>query len=212
MASFSSFNWIDYIVLAVFFFSIMGGLTSGFAKEVVSLLSWIAAFVVACLFSQSLANFFTSSPHLQNAVSSASSSIGVSAAQPVSYLALGISFAALFMGTALIGSMIGRFLHYAVEGTGMSFVNRLLGGLFGAGRGFILVLIGIFLIQLSPVINQPAWQASQFVNAFQPSVQSLSNFVSPSLANIKLKIGETVDSVSSGLKGTTDTYNGFQSR
>src|SRR5690349_15183716 len=96
-----NFNWVDYIFIAIFFFSMLAGFGRGFVREVVSIATLIAAFVVATMFSNPLAVAFTSSPAVQNVVTQANSAIGVNTAQPVSYLALGISFGLLFAGTVL---------------------------------------------------------------------------------------------------------------
>lgn len=206
-------NWIDYCILFVFFMSIMMGLARGFLREVTALLTWLVAFVVASVFSGRIAATFTQSPDVQHAMSSASQTIGMNPSQPVSYITIGICFTLLFVGTVIAGSMISYFLTYAVEGRGISLGNRLLGGLFGVGRGFIVVMITLFLVGLSPLSKQPFWLQSQFVQSFQPSVQWLNGIVSPGLARIKSTVGGTLQGVTNEYQGQVDSiskmYQGF---
>jgi membrane protein required for colicin V production len=205
----SNLNFVDFIILAIFFFSILAGLGRGFVREIVSLITWIVAFVVATTFANSLAAYFTSAPVVQTAVSQASQAIGVSAAQPVSYAALGISFAILFIGTLIAGALVGYFLNIAFQVGVLGIGNRLLGGIFGFVRGFIINLVLIFLVQLSPFGNAPWWHQSQFVASFQPAVQWLDGVVSPSLANLKAKLGQTLQDVNTQFQGVTNSIQQF---
>lgn len=205
----ANLNWVDYIFLAIFLFSILGGLSRGFVKEVISFAALIAAFIIAALFSQHLANVFTSSSSVQNVVSQASSAIGTSAAKPVSYLALGLSFAILFAGTIIAGSIISYFINVAFQTGVLGVGNRLLGGVFGLCRGFLINLVIIFLVQLTPFSDAASWRQSQIVSSYQPAVQWLAGIVSPSLANLKEKIGQTLQNVNSQIQNLTNTYGNF---
>lgn len=202
-----SLNWVDYIIIAIFFFSVLGGLTRGFVKEFVSLVSIIAAFIVASMFASPLATAFTNTETVQNAVNQASTAIGMSAAQPVSYFALGLSFAVLFVATIIAGSIISSILNIALQTGILGVGNRLLGGVFGLARGFIINLVMIFIVQLTPLGTSSWWVQSQFVNDFQPAVQWLGNIVSPSLANLKEKFGQTLQDVNSSIQKMTSTMN-----
>ena len=158
-----NFNWVDYVVLGIFILSLLAGLMRGFVKEVILVLTWLAAFVVAGMFASPLANVFTSSPQIQSAITSASNSAGVNAAQPISMVSIAISFILIFIGVLIVGKVISLFVTSAVEGRGISFVNRLLGGAFGLVRGFILVILMMFLVQLTPIWSQSTWTQSRFV-------------------------------------------------
>lgn len=196
----SNLNWVDYIILGIFFLSTLSGLAKGFVREIISLITWIAAFVVAVMFSNALATYFTSSDTVQNMVNQSTTAIGVSTAQPVSYVAIAISFALLFAGTAIIGSIIGYFINIAFQAGILGIGNRLLGAIFGLVRGFIINLVLIFVVQLTPFSAQPWWQQSQLVVSFQPAVAWLGGIVSPSLANLKEKFGKTLQDVNSSIQ------------
>lgn len=206
----SNYNWVDYIFVAIFIFSILVGLSRGFVKEIVSLITLVAAFVIATVFANSLAVAFTHAPSVQNAVDSASNAIGVNTAQPVSYIALAISFGLLFAGTIIIGAILSSILNIAFQVGILGVGNRLFGGVFGFARGFIINLVIIFLVQLTPLANEAWWQQSQLVGEFQPAVQWLASIVSPSLANLKEKFGQTLQNVGSHLQDMTSSVPGFK--
>ncbi|OGT46148.1 MAG: hypothetical protein A3E83_04300 [Gammaproteobacteria bacterium RIFCSPHIGHO2_12_FULL_41_20] len=190
-------NWVDYLVLSIFLGSVFVGLRRGLVKEVVSLAALVIAVIVAILFANPLANLFTASQPVQSVINSTSSSLGIDSAHPVSYVALGLSYIILFVATLIVGGIVGSSISYAVEATGIGIANRVFGGAFGIVRGFIITVVVMFLIELTPLAEQSVWTQSQFVNSFQPSVSWLAGLVSPSLANLKEKIGETLKNVNS---------------
>lgn len=191
----SNLNWVDNIILMVFVISILAGLMRGLVREMIALLTWAAAFVVAVLFSSKVAASFSGGQAVQGMVNQATGSMGVNAAKPLSMLSIGASFVGLFVATVIVGSIINYFVSRAVEGQGISFSNRLLGGVFGLARGFLLVLFTVFLIQLTPLSDQPYWTSSQFVHSFQPTIKWMSDLVSPGLENLKSKVSDTIKKV-----------------
>ncbi len=209
----TNLNWVDYIVLIIFFLSILIGLKRGLVKEVIALVTLIAAIIIAALFSNPLAEMITHSASVQSAVNQASASIGANAAQPVSYAALGISFALLFIATIIVGAIISSLLNIAVQTGILGIGNRLLGAVFGLVRGFFINLVIIFVVQLTPLGNQAWWHQSQFVTSFQTAVQWLGNIVSPSLADLKTKFGQTVQNANATIQGAASgTYTGLISK
>lgn len=192
----SNLNGIDYFLIFIFGFSFFVGFSRGLIKEVVSLIALVAAFAVATLYSNQLALQFTSNSAVQGVVSDASSAIGVSAAAPVSYAAVGVSFAIIFAGTLLLGSLVGLILNLFFTVGFMGTLNRLLGAVFGLIRGFIINLVLIFVIQLTVVGNQPAWHQSQIVTQYQPAVAWLNGIVTPGIETLKEKAGGSLQDMS----------------
>src|SRR3990167_10616958 len=111
MADMSQLNFVDILILIVFFISMTMGFARGLVSEVISLAALIAAIFFAAMFSNQLATYFTSSQSVQDVVAQTSNVIGTSTAQPVSYMALGISFALIFLGVLFIGSFIKYLLN-----------------------------------------------------------------------------------------------------
>lgn len=192
ISSMGALNAVDISILAIIVISIIIGFGRGLVSEVLSLLTWIAAFAVSILFTGKLATYFT-----------AMSASGSGASEPATYVVTGISFAVLFIGTLIVGSVVKMLLNLIFSGGLLGFGNRLLGGLFGMVRGYLFVLVVIFLVQLSPVAKESWWQASQYVPKFQPQIIWLADHVSPTLSNLKETFATTVQDMSTAIKEMT---------
>jgi membrane protein required for colicin V production len=186
-------NWVDYALLAVFFISIVGGLVRGGVREVISLCTWIAAFFIASTFAKPLANAFSAGNDAQSTLSSV---------PHISYFALGVSFAVLFFATIIVGTIFGYLATRVVEGGGISFFNRLLGGVFGFARGYLVNLLIVFLVQLTAFAERPIWTQSSLVHSFQPTVKWLGDKVQPGFESLKSRVGESIEGVSSGVENS----------
>ena len=58
MIQFSHFNWFDYFLVVIIFLSLLYGLRRGFLREIISSVSWLAAFFVAIMFASDLQKYF----------------------------------------------------------------------------------------------------------------------------------------------------------
>ncbi len=183
-----TFNWVDYVLLAILLISVLGGLIRGGVREVISLIAWIAAFIIAGLFAKPVAVYFASS---NSAASSASTS-------QISLFAFGASFVVLFLVTLIAGFLIGYFVNRVIESGGVSIINRFLGGAFGLLRGGLIDLLIIFVVQLSAFSQQDYWTQSTVVSAFQPTVEWLNKKVEPGLASLKSQVGKKLEDMTSG--------------
>lgn len=206
MADMSQMNFVDIFILVVFFMSMVAGFVRGLVSEVISLATLIAAFVIAIMFSESLATYFTSTQSVQNVVTQTSGAIGVNTAQPVGYVALGVSFGILFGLTVFVGAIVKYIINIPFQFGILGLGNRVFGGFFGLARGFIINLVIIFLVQLSPLGTQPWWGSSQFVRAYQPAVGWLGNAISPALSGLRAKFDSTLQGVGSQLQGISGKF------
>lgn len=202
----ASFNWVDYIVLVILFLSIGAGMLRGFVREIIAVVSWVIGIFIASKFAGSVASYFTSSSNVQSTLSSATNSIGFDTAQPVSYLAIGISFVCIFVLVLIIGKIFSYFFSGAVQLTGLGFLNSLLGGLFGLIRGILFTVILMYLIQLTPLGQESYWAESRFVNIFQPAVQWMNAQSIPSFQRLKIKAGETWQNMNNNLHMMSGVY------
>lgn len=203
MVDMSQLNFVDILILIVFFISMIMGFARGLISEVISLATLIAAIFFAVMFSNQLATYFTSSQPVQEVVAQTSNVIGTSTAQPVSYMALGISFTLIFLVVLFIGSFIKYLLNIPFQFGLLGLGNRVFGGVFGLCRGFIINLVIIFLIQMSPLSTESWWVNSSFVRAYQPAVGWLGNAISPALSDLRLKFESTLQDVNSSIGGIT---------
>jgi membrane protein required for colicin V production len=129
------FNGADWVILAVMGLSILLSLWRGFVREAVSLAGWIAAFVIANLFTGEMAAFLAT--WIDNITGR--------------YIAAG---AILFAGTLVLAGLIAKLGNQVVHATGLTFLDRLLGTAFGFARGIIIVLVVVYLLRhLAPPQN-----------------------------------------------------------
>lgn len=201
----SNFNSVDCIMLLIVAFSMLAGLTRGFMKEAISLVSWIAAAFVASTFAAPLASHFSggAASTVQGVVGSS-----VNVSQPITYVALAISFIVLFIGTLFIGSIVGYMFSGVSSVSGLGVINRILGSAFGLARGLLVVIVVMFLCELTPVAAQEAWAQSQFVNSLQPYVNQFAAFVEPQLQSIKALGTSAVQGVTGQASGALQGFTG----
>ena len=136
-------NQIDTAILIVIAISAAFGLWRGFVKEVLSLLSWIAALLVARVYSVPIAGL------LVNMIESES----------IRYVA---AFALLFVIVIMIGTLINHFMAKLLTITGLKFLDRLLGAVFGLARGTVIVLVILFILNVF-VSETKWWQESTLI-------------------------------------------------
>ncbi|QFT55768.1 CvpA family protein [Microbulbifer sp. THAF38] len=131
-------NWADWTIVAIVGVSTLIGLSRGFVRETLSLLTWVAAFLVAMMFREQLA------PLLSNLVDTPS-------------LQAIAAFAILFFGTLLAGALLNMMLSAFVEATGLSGTDRVLGMVFGLARGAIVVMALLILAPALAPVDQDSW-------------------------------------------------------
>ncbi|MBI3230645.1 MAG: CvpA family protein, partial [Burkholderiales bacterium] len=69
-----------------------------------------------------------------------------------------LAFIALFIGVKLLMWLLTKTIEAMLEATGLSMVDRLLGSLFGVGRGVVIVLMVVSLCGMTAIVRQEFWQ------------------------------------------------------
>lgn len=132
---------LDLIAFGILAFSAVLGLMRGLTREVLSLLSWFVAFYAAKSFAPVLAPFIPGldAPALSHAAS------------------LVVIFVAVLVAASLFSAAVGGLVKVA----GLGPYDSLLGGLFGATRGALILLMLTLLAGLTALPKTQAWQTSR---------------------------------------------------
>jgi len=141
------FTWVDWLIASIIVVSSLISLMRGFLKEALSLLMWVVALLVAWMFGSMLAQKF----------------VGF---LDVPSLRLILAYLLLFVVTLLIGSLLVALLDRLLNSAGPDSTGRLLGMVFGAVRGVLLVVLIIGLLSLLPVQQDNWWKQSLLVPHF----------------------------------------------
>lgn len=157
-------NWVDYFILGLIGLSLLISLMRGFIKEAISLATWIVAVFVAMKFYDPFANMLTPWIELPSARTIA-------------------AMAGLFLLVLMLGALLGFLAGQLVKKTGLGGTDRLLGTVFGAARGIVLVAIMVLLAGLTALPRDPWWQASQLIPRFERVALWLTDFLPAGVAD-----------------------------
>lgn len=148
----------DYVVLAILLVSVVVSVLRGLVREILSLLGWIAAFVLASLFAGDVAKLLE--PTLDP------NGLGQIAA-----------FLLILVAVALITALISWGIMKAIAAAGMSLADRGLGGLFGLARGLLIVIALAMVCGMTRMPQEAYWKQA----LFSPLVETLVETVKPFL-------------------------------
>jgi len=158
-------GWVDYAIIGIILLSTLIGVVRGFLREVLSFVIWLVALLVAWTFhkefagtlgdriaslypqeelTDELARWITS-PHLQTIA----------------------AFLILVLGVLILGAIVSHLLSRLLKKKGLIIGNRILGAIFGAARGAILVAMLVFLGSLTPLPEDDWWRQSSLIGHFQ---------------------------------------------
>ena len=112
----------DWVLLAVVLASIIQAVRAGFLREAFGLAGLVLGYLLAAWKYGSLAGW------LESFLKS----------QAFSEVA---GFLAIFLGVTILASIAGRVARWAAKESGLSFVDRILGGVLGLVRGCLIVIV-----------------------------------------------------------------------
>lgn len=129
----------DYCVLFILICSVIISTMRGLVKEMLSLVGWVVAFVLANAYCASLATLLP-------------------AIVPGTAVRLMLAFVALFIGVRVLMGLLTLALDALITASGLTLADRGLGGLFGLARGMVIVLAAVILCGMTAIPQQPFWK------------------------------------------------------
>ena len=159
----SVLTWVDFLVLGVITASALVSVFRGFVREAVSLAGWIAATWLAFSLFEPAAEYLT--PY-----------VSVPSAR------LALAFVALFMGTLLVTGVAGALAGLLVDRTGLTGTDRVLGMVFGAARGGVIVALLVVAAGLTPLPQDPWWRQSLLLPHFERVATQMRAALPPEVA------------------------------
>jgi membrane protein required for colicin V production len=144
-------NGFDLTILGVVLVFAVIGIVRGFIREVLSLTSWILSFWVAFAFAEPAARIFE--PYIDAPL-----------------LRLVAAFAALFVSALLLLTIISYLLHKLLAVSGIKGTDRVLGGMFGALKGLVIVAALMLFAQETVLPEEDWWRSSVLAGHFEPLV------------------------------------------
>jgi membrane protein required for colicin V production len=129
---------LDWIFLAVLVGSLLLGAWRGLVYEVLSVLSWLAAFVLAQWLAPDVALWLP--------ITGGSESVRYAA-----------GFVLVFIGAVFAGGLLAFLVKKLVAAVGLRPIDRLLGAAFGLLRGVLLLLAVTVVVGMTPLHTSAVW-------------------------------------------------------
>lgn len=153
----------DYVVVCILVCSVVISTLRGLVKEILSLVGWVAAFIVANAFGAKLA------PMLPSVL-------------PGETVRLIAAYIALFLGVRVLMGLVALMIGALITATGLSLADRGLGGLFGLGRGIVIVLAGVILCGMTSIPQQAFWKDALLAPMAETGARTVKPFLPAALA------------------------------
>ncbi|WED20965.1 CvpA family protein [Vibrio sp. JC009] len=159
-------NWIDFVIIGVVGLSALISLVRGFVKEALSLIIWAAAIFISNQYYERLAVYFTK---IDNDL-----------------FRHGAAAIALLVATLIVGSLVNYIIAQLVQKTGLTGTDRILGVVFGALRGVLIVAATLFFVDAFTTIPNTDWwqdstlipEFSRIIAPFYEHLKETSSFIS----------------------------------
>ena len=136
-------NAADIAIISVTVVSCLFGLWRGLIREVLSLVTWIAALLLSRLYSETVSGMLA----------------GMIENEGARYVT---AFVLIFVVIMMIGTLINHLMSKLLNVTGLKLADRLLGGFFGIARGAVIVLVILFITNIF-VSETALWQESRLI-------------------------------------------------
>ena len=157
----------DILAFGVIAACIVMSMIRGVIAEAGSLFAWVISFLLAKTFAE----------------------VAFKSIQPRA-LGVAISFVVIFFLARFLQQFLRTILTNAASSMGLGSVNRVLGGVFGAAKGVLLVTLAVMVCAHTDLPETEDWQSSYSI----PYFQLLSEVIMPYLPGQKDKAEDKAES------------------
>lgn len=151
---------LDWAFLLVLLVSLCIGAWRGLVYEVLSVLAWIAAFVLAQWYAMDVVHWLPVS----------------GASERVQYA---VGFVVVFVVAAFAGGLLAWGVKKLVDAVGMRPVDRTLGAAFGLARGVVLLLAAAVVVNLTPLHGDAWWRESAGASVLTVALKGMKPVLPP---------------------------------
>jgi membrane protein required for colicin V production len=156
-------NEIDYVILAVLLISVIVGVVRGAVREVINIMGWLAALVLAQMYAKSSAVWLAEW-------------IGEPS---VRFL---VAWMGIFLLTLILFGLIGSLIAGAVRKLGLGGLDRMGGAVIGIIRGGLILVVLAWLAGLTTLPAAPIWKQSLFAPWLERVALQARQVLPPELA------------------------------
>jgi membrane protein required for colicin V production len=157
-------NFFDIGLLAMVAIFASIGAWRGFVREVMALVTWVLAILIAWIFAPDLTGSFegiSRDPALQQV----------------------LSFIVIFIGVFIVGTVVSLVLNRLVlKKEALKVPNILMGGVLGTVRGVVVIVIAFMLAGLTPLPGSDWWRSARLAPYFERLAIQASAYIPRDIA------------------------------
>ncbi len=145
---------LDWVFGAVLLASLLLGAWRGLIFEVLSLVTWAAAFILAQWFAPDVAQMLPMS----------------GAGEAVRYAA---GFVLVFVAAVFVGGLVAVLVKKLISAAGLAPADRMLGAVFGLVRGVVVLLALTVVVAMTPLKKSVWWTESIGAGVLRAALKGL---------------------------------------
>lgn len=147
----------DLIALSLISISVLISLVRGLVRELISVVSWVLAAWLSIRYSNQIAHYITFTE--------------------VQSLRVFLAFLLIFVAMVFLGAVVNFMVGQLVRKTPFSAADRILGMVFGAVRGVLVLSVLVLLGGLTPLPKDDWWQQSYAIARVQKVAIWMQSFL-----------------------------------
>lgn len=155
-------TWLDGALIGVVLLFAGVGALRGFVGEVLSLLAWVLAGLIAWFFGDEAAGWFKQ--------------VGDADVRRL------LGFSAVFTAAFIVLTLVNFFVRFAFFKDALRPIDRSFGAALGTLRGLTLALVLVLVAGLTSFPRAPWWQASVLIDYFETVAVWAAGYLPPDIA------------------------------